>query len=155
MAIVSVNTDIDINLSKNKFTNDVSIMRDVNSIRQSIINIVMTIPGEKPFNVEFGTRIEDSLFENFHYIDSLNTQMNIRKAIEKFEPRVKVEDVILSDVPYDESSSIIPGKSESAAKSAVNDNNQLFVYISYFLVKGASNGRVAQDAILIGVKKVR
>ena len=75
MAIVSANTDIDIDLKKNKFTNDVAIMRDVNSIRQSIMNIILTIPGEKPFNRGFGTRIEDSLFDNFDYADSINTQM--------------------------------------------------------------------------------
>ena len=43
MAIVSANTDIDIDLKKNKFTNDVAIMRDVNSIRQSIMNIILTL----------------------------------------------------------------------------------------------------------------
>tara|TARA_Y100000034_G_scaffold69485_1_gene83913 strand:- start:2179 stop:2637 length:459 start_codon:yes stop_codon:yes gene_type:complete len=152
MAIVSANTDINIDLNRNKFTGDVSLMRDVNSVRQSIMNIVLTIKGEKPFNVDFGTRIEDSLFENFNYVDSINTQIEIRKAIERFEPRVKVEEVYLSDVPFDETSSVVPGHPQSAA---VSDNNQLYVYISYFLIKGTSSGRVAQDGIIIGVKKVR
>jgi len=154
MATVSANTDINIDLSRNKFTNDVSIMRDVNSIRQSIINIILTIPGEKPFDRNFGTRIEDSLFDNFTYQDSINTQMEIRKTVEAYEPRVTIDEVIMGDVPYDETTSVVPGHSESAAKASASDTNQLYVYISYFLV-GAASGPLVKDAILIGVQKVR
>ena len=154
MAIVSANTDIDIDLKKNKFTNDVAIMRDVNSIRQSIMNIILTIPGEKPFNRGFGTRIEDSLFDNFDYADSINTQMEIRKTIERFEPRVEIDEVYISDVPFFEGPDSL-AKRESNANAIVSDSNQLFIMISYFLIKGASNGRAVQDAIAIGVKKVR
>ena len=154
MAIVSANTDINIDLNKNKFTNDVGIMRDVNSIRQSLINIILTIPGEKPFNRGFGTRIEDSLFDNFDYTDSISTQMEIRKTVEAYEPRVEIEEVYLSAVPFYEGIDINPNHPESAAKAIVSDANQLYVYISYFLVKGSS-GRMVQDAIQIGIKKVR
>ena len=152
MAIVSANTDINIDLNKNKFTNDVGVVRDVNSVRQSLINIILTIPGEKPFNRGFGTRIEDSLFDNFVYSDSINTQMEIRKTVEAYEPRIEIEDVYISDVPFYEGS--VLGGMESNARAIVSDSNQLYVYISYFLVKGTSNVAV-QDAIQIGVKKVR
>jgi len=154
MAIVSANTDINIDLNKNKFTNDVAIMRDVHSVRQSLINIILTIRGEKPFNVDFGTRIEDSLFDNFNYVDSINTQMEIRKSIERYEPRVEVEEIYLGDVPFYEGIDINPAHSESAAKAIVSDTHQLYVYISYFLVRGSSS-RVVEDAIEIGIKKVR
>jgi phage baseplate assembly protein W len=152
MAIASTNTDINIDLNKNKFTNDVGVVRDVNSVRQSLINIILTIPGEKPFNRGFGTRIEDSLFDNFVYSDSINTQMEIRKTVEAYEPRIEIEDVYISDVPFYEGS--VLGGMESNARATVSDSNQLYVYISYFLVKGTSNVAV-QDAIQIGVKKVR
>tara|TARA_Y100000310_G_C20454622_1_gene702437 strand:+ start:241 stop:696 length:456 start_codon:yes stop_codon:yes gene_type:complete len=151
MAIVSANTDINIDLNKNKFTNDVGIVRDINSIRQSLINIILTIPGEKPFTRGFGTRIEDFLFDNFVYSDSINTQMEIRKTIEAYEPRVEVDKIYLSDVPFYEGN--VLGGMESNARAS--DSNQLYVYISYFLVKGTSNNNVIRDDIQIGVKRVR
>jgi phage baseplate assembly protein W len=153
MAIVSVNTDINIDLNKNKFTNDVGVVRDVNSVRQSLINIILTIPGEKPFNRGFGTRIEDFLFDNFDYSDSINTQMEIRKTVEAYEPRIEIENVYLSDVPFYEGS--VLGRMESNARATVSDSNQLYIYISYFLVKGTSNGVTVRDQIQIGVKRVR
>ena len=119
------------------------------------MNIILTIPGEKPFNREFGTRLEDSLFDNFNYTDSINTQIEIRKTLERFEPRIEVEHVVLGDVPHDETTSIVPGHSLSASKAAVSDANQLFVYISYFLVKGSGSVGRVQDEIVIGVTKVR
>ena len=154
MAIASANTDIDINFSKNKFTNDVSIIRDANSIRQSVMNIVLTIPGEKPFNRTFGTRLEDSLFDNFNYADTLEIQVEIRKTIERFEPRVQVEDIVLSDTPFNEIEPFVRGHREDAAKSGISDTNQLYVYISYFLVSSAA-GATVRDSITVGIKKVR
>ena len=145
MAIVSANIDINIDLNKNKFTNDVAIMRDVHAIRQSIMNIVLTVPGEKPFNVDFGTRLQDSLFDNFNHHDSINTKVEIRKTIERFEPRVKIDEIYLGDVPF------YNGTEDNS--TPVSDTNQLYVYISYFLVGGTSS--VVEDVIQIGIKKVR
>ena len=146
MASASANIDINIDLNKNKFTNDVAIMRDIYAIRQSIMNIVLTVPGEKPFNVDFGTRIEDSLFDNFNDIDSINTKVEIRKTIERFEPRVEIDEIYLGDAPF------YNGTEDNS--TPVSDSNQLYVYISYFLIK-ATSGRVVEDAIQIGIKKVR
>jgi len=154
MAVASVNTDIDINFSKNSFTNDVSLVRDVNSIRQSLINIILTIPGEKPFNRSFGTRINDSLFDNFSYIDSINTISQIEKTIKVYEPRVSVDQILINDRPMNDSVSIT-GISENAAKSFASDNNQLYIYISYWLVKGSAVASSVTDSINIAITKVR
>ena len=155
MAVASVNTDIDIHFSKNNFTNDVSLVRDTNSIRQSLINLILTIPGEKPFNRQFGTRINDSLFDNFNYVDSINTISEIEKTIKKFEPRVEVEKVIINNIPINDNTPTVLGHPEDAAKSFVSDTNQLYVYISYFLVKGSAVGSSTVDSINIALTKVR
>ena len=155
MAIASVNTDIDIHFSKNNFTNDVSLVRDTNSIRQSLINLILTIPGEKPFERRFGTRINDSLFDNFNYVDSINTISEIEKTIKKFEPRVEVEKVIINDIPINDITPVVSGHPETAAKSFVSDTNQLYIYISYFLVKGSAVASSTVDSINIAVTKVR
>ena len=58
-------SDIDIDLNKNEFIGDISIKKDANSIRQSVMNIILTRKGEKPFNRNFGVGLHDYLFENF------------------------------------------------------------------------------------------
>ena len=45
--------DIAIGLSRNTFTNDAGIVKNDNSVKQSIRNLVMTTPGEKPFPIKF------------------------------------------------------------------------------------------------------
>ena len=47
-------TDIDVNLTKNVQSNDISLKYDVNAIAQSIKNIVLTNKTEKIFNPKFG-----------------------------------------------------------------------------------------------------
>ena len=155
MAIKSIHTDLNIHFSKNEFTSDVSLVKDVHSIRQSLINIIMTIPGEKPFRRNFGTRINDSLFDNFNYVDSIPMIQEIKFTIGRFEPRIKVENIIINDAPIYEETPIVPGHPESAARAQVSDNNQLFLYISYFLLKRSVDGTALRDSISIGLTKTR
>ena len=150
MAIASVHTDINIHFSKNKFTNDISTLRDIYSVRQSIMNIILTIPGEKPFLRSFGTRINDSLFDNFNYIDSIATIEEIKFTVRKYEPRIELEHVILNDSPIDAGNPLADN-----IGAVVSDDNQLFVYISYFLLKGSAIGASSRDSITIGLTKTR
>ncbi len=154
MALSTVNSDIDINFSKNKFTDDVSLVKDAYAIRQSLINLILTIPGEKPFNRNFGTKINDMLFENFSPMVSMRMEMEIRDSIKLFEPRVRVDDVFINDAPITEQTSDVPGHSISNAKTYASDTNMLYVYISYFLVKSGSL-KPLRDSISIGITKVR
>lgn len=155
MAISSINTDFNIHFTKNNFTDDISVVRDVYSIRQSLINIILTIPGEKPFKRDFGTIINDSLFENFNYAASIGVIEEIKFTIRKYEPRIRLEDVILDSVPISEESSIVAGHTESSSRAIVSDNNQLFLYISYFLLKGLGSDNSFRDSISIGLTKAR
>jgi phage baseplate assembly protein W len=155
MALASVHTDINIHFRKNNFTNDVSIMRDAYSIRQSLINLIMTIPGEKPFRRGFGTRINDSLFEHFNYVDSIGTIEQIKHTIRTYEPRIQLEQVIINDTPITSEIPIVPGHSITASQAVVSDANQLFIYISYFLIQAAAIGSSLRDSISIGITKAR
>ena len=55
--------DIGMAFGRNPFTNDVSIVKNDNSIRQSLRNLVMTSPGEIPFNKNVGCQVNAMLFE--------------------------------------------------------------------------------------------
>ena len=55
--------DIGMAFGRNPFTNDVSIVKNDNSIRQALRNLVMTSPGEIPFNKNVGCQVNAMLFE--------------------------------------------------------------------------------------------
>ena len=53
-----------------------------------IKNIVFTLPGEKPFQPNFGSRITGSLFENIDDITALEIESELKESIQRLEPRV-------------------------------------------------------------------
>ena len=56
-------------------------------------NIVFTLPGEKFFDEDFGSRISASLFENIDELTAEEISDQIRITVENFEPRVVLTDV--------------------------------------------------------------
>ena len=95
-------TDFDIDFEKNTFTNDVSLKTDRNAIRQSIMNIILTNPGEKPFDSSFGTGLYNFLFENVtNDVELERMEMDIKNEILAREPRAEVETVVWDDSNID------------------------------------------------------
>lgn len=88
-------SDIPFFFSKNSFTNDLSLKKDGNAIRQSIINIVLTRLGEKPFKFDFGTVFYDLLFENINNEDVRLTpyKIDLQAAVNRYDPRIQVMEV--------------------------------------------------------------
>ena len=72
-----------------RVTNDSSVV-------QALRNLLLTRPGERPFNPNFGCYISDLLFEH-NITENLSTAENFaRQAIETFEPRVELISVRVS-----------------------------------------------------------
>jgi phage baseplate assembly protein W len=67
---------------------DVMIASDIDAIKNSVKNIVLTEVGTRPFNPEFGTRVTSLLFENIDIITQRQITLEIENGIRKFEPRV-------------------------------------------------------------------
>ena len=53
--------DIDFSFTKNSFTNDLNVVEDSRSIRQSIKNILLTFNGERSFNIPFGASLYEMI----------------------------------------------------------------------------------------------
>lgn len=85
--------DIPFIMSKNPFTGDLNTVKDVYAIKQSVKNIIMTIAGERPFNILFGGNPIDFLFDNLTTLLILKCKNRISNAIGNFEPRVAVKDI--------------------------------------------------------------
>ena len=88
-------------------------LKNENAIARAVCNIVLTSPGEKFFNPEFGSSISEILFENVDEITAVSIEDEIRSSLKNYEPRVELINV-----------NVDPNF----------DNNQFDVIISYRIV---------------------
>ena len=82
--------DLSMSFQANPLTKDLIALKNENAIARSLKNIVFTLPGEKFFNPEFGSRITASLFENINDVTASIIVDEIISSIERFEPRVEL-----------------------------------------------------------------
>ena len=87
--------DISASFKSHPLTNDVIALKNASAVARSVRNIVMTFPGEKPFNPTFGSKISKSLFENIDNISAITIKDEIANSIRRFEPRVILDDLIV------------------------------------------------------------
>ena len=85
--------DVSMTFQINPLNQDLIVLKNETAIARSIRNIVFTVPGEKFFQENFGSRISESLFENIDEISALGIKDEITESITRFEPRVKLIDV--------------------------------------------------------------
>ena len=87
--------DISASFKSHPLTNDAIALKNASAVARSVRNIVMTFPGEKPFNPTFGSKISKSLFENIDNISAITIKDEIANSIRRFEPRVILDDLIV------------------------------------------------------------
>jgi len=96
----SVYSDLDFRFILNPNTGDIALKRDSESVKQSIMNILLTGRGERPFNPEFGGNLRAYLFENFDVVTQAAMENVIVNSLRNYEPRVRVDNVVISDLSY-------------------------------------------------------
>ena len=82
--------DLDFTFKQNPNTNDVGIKKDNASVIQSVLNILRTNHGERPFNYNFGANLRHYLFENMTQVTAANMSTSIETALANWEPRIEV-----------------------------------------------------------------
>lgn len=80
-------------------TKDLILLDNEDAVKQSVINILLTNTGERLFNPTIGSEINKLLFENVSNQTTSTLILLIKNAIENFEPRAKILDVIASPRP--------------------------------------------------------
>ena len=93
-------SDFDFPFKKHPTTGDVPIKRDVEAVKQSVRNILLTRRGEKFFDPDFGGSLTEFLFENFDPIVKAEMEMRIINTLKNHEPRVRVLNVEIKDMSY-------------------------------------------------------
>ena len=82
--------DLDFTFKQNPNTNDVGIKKNNASVIQSVLNILRTNHGERPFNWNFGANLRAYLFENMTQITAASMSTSINTALANHEPRIEV-----------------------------------------------------------------
>lgn len=83
--------DLDLSFSKHPQRGDVLKKTDVNSIRQSLKNLLFTMPKERPFQPYLGTDLYRLLFEPLDPITISALEQTIERTIQNYEPRVELQ----------------------------------------------------------------
>ena len=91
--------DINLSFKRHPVTNDVLTVSDEDAIKRSVKNIIFTILGEKPFEPEFGSVINDSLFELNTSLNEMKVSDEIKQSLLNFEPRIDNIRVTVSIYP--------------------------------------------------------
>ena len=90
--------DISLSFTKHPVTNDVTVLKNEDAIKKSVINLCRTRINERFFNDLLGTSIEDSLFEtNLDDIASF-LEREISVLLKNFEPRITLTNVIVESL---------------------------------------------------------
>ncbi len=91
--------DINLSFKRHPVTNDVVTIRDEDAIKRSVKNIIFTILGEKPFEPDFGSVINQSLFDLNTNLNEIRVSDEIKTSLDNYEPRINNVDVSVSVLP--------------------------------------------------------
>ena len=105
--------DLSMSFQVNPLNNDLISITNETAIARSVRNLIFTLPGERFFNQNLGSRVSKVLFENMDEISASVIKDEIENTIRNYEPRV---DLISVDV------------------SPNYDDNEFNVTINYYIV---------------------
>jgi len=93
---ITLYQDFKKNLEKSPVSSDLTVLKDEDSVKESIKNLILTDRGERLMQPDLGGNISGMLFENITPATLVLIQNNIRTTIDLYEPRAELIDVIAS-----------------------------------------------------------
>jgi len=83
-------TDLDLFFAKKATSKDISKVTDIQAVKRSIRNLVLTNHYEKPFHPEIGSGVRGILFEPMTPLTAHILTRKIEDVIVNFEPRARL-----------------------------------------------------------------
>ena len=83
-------SDLDLFFGKKATSKDISKVTDIQAVKRSIRNLVLTNHYEKPFHPEIGSGVRGILFELMTPLTAHILTRKIEDVIENFEPRARL-----------------------------------------------------------------
>ena len=100
-------SDLSLSSRAHPLTGDAAVLKEKATINQSLRNLLLTSPGERPFSgLDIGGGINDLLFELSHSGLVEDLERLIATTINNFEPRVILQDVNVELIPERNAASI-------------------------------------------------
>jgi len=90
--------DLDLSLKIHPIRKDIIPLKDDAAIKNAIRNLLVTNFYERPFQDDLGANLRGLLFEPAGVLTNIQLRDNIRFCIEKYEPRVSVNSIDITDV---------------------------------------------------------
>ena len=87
--------DISMSFKVSPLTYDLIANKNETAIARSIRNLILTAPGERPFNPELGSQVRRLLFDPIDDITTEALKEQIENTINNFEPRVRLRQVVV------------------------------------------------------------
>jgi len=95
--------DLDLSLKIHPIRKDIIPLKDDAAIKNAIKNLLITNFYERPFADDLGANLRGLLFEPAGLLTNIELRSNIRDVIEKYEPRVSVTSIDITDnIPRNE-----------------------------------------------------
>jgi|TARA_B100001250_G_scaffold29152_2_gene23891 phage baseplate assembly protein W len=85
--------DFDLAFGKNAITGDINKKLDVNAVKQSMKNLILTELMERPFQPDLGSALAGLLFENATMFTTERIKVTIETLLENFERRAKINSI--------------------------------------------------------------
>lgn len=82
--------DISMSFQINPLTYDLIAIKNETAIARSLRNLVLTNKGERFFDANLGSRVNNLLFENLDDITASSVRDEIENVINNYEPRVEL-----------------------------------------------------------------
>ena len=86
--------DLDLDFGRNPVTNDVNKLTDVEAVKRSVRNLILTNHYERPFHPEIGSGIRGLLFAPISPLTSIALQRKVEEVLLNFEPRINLVQVL-------------------------------------------------------------
>ena len=93
---ISLYSDFKKDLEVNLLTDDVSVLRDEDSVKEAIRNLLMTDRGERLMQPNLGAGLRQLLFENMIPSTFELIKERVKSTLEIYEPRADIIDITVS-----------------------------------------------------------
>jgi len=90
-------SDLDTQFTQNPISDDVVSIKNFESIKRSVRNIISTNKGERPLNPDFGSNVRALLFEPDRDLLRIALQDEIETQLLNFEPRIDILTVAVTN----------------------------------------------------------
>lgn len=92
--------DLNFNFTKHPISDDVTVKKNDEAIKQALKTLVMLNSKEKPFHPEITSGIYDLLFENIEEPGTADRlERRIQSVVDQFEPRVELREIKVQALP--------------------------------------------------------